>query len=48
MATLSDGTVVHASRIEIGGDLHDQLDKNGLKVVNRWVKKEATKKERLR
>lgn len=38
MAELSNGRIVHAKRIDVGGDLHDRLGKD-LKVVNRWIKK---------
>lgn len=34
---LSDGRVVHAQRVKVGGDLHDQLDKDGLKVASRNI-----------
>lgn len=37
LAQLSDGRTVHASRIDLGGDLHEKLGKK-LKVVNRWQK----------
>lgn len=44
MATLSDGRVVHVSRIDQGGDLHDQIGEK-LKVTNRWIKKDQIKKK---
>jgi hypothetical protein len=47
MALLSDGRIVHSKRIDIGGDLHDQLDPKGLKVVNRFIKDEPLEKNRV-
>lgn len=38
MATLSNGRIVHASRLDAGGDLHDKIGES-LKVVNRWIKR---------
>lgn len=45
MVTLSDGRHVHASRLEIGGDLREKLG-DDLKIVNRWWKQQ--KKTRAR
>lgn len=46
MAELTDGRVVHVSRIEKGGDLHDKIGSD-LKVKNRWIKKsDRSKSER--
>lgn len=45
MAKLSDGRVVHVSRIEMGGDLHDQIG-DDLKIVNRWKKKNLLEKKK--
>lgn len=42
---LSDGRVVHASRIRIGGDLHDQLG-DDLKVVHRNISAEMREQMR--
>lgn len=47
MATLSDGRIVRASRIDIGGDLHDSLGAD-LKVINRWIRKPPAKKTTAR
>jgi hypothetical protein len=43
MAELTNGRVVHVSRIEQNGDIHDQLGEN-LKVKNRWRKPLGGKK----
>lgn len=45
MATLSDGRVVHVSRIDVGGDLHEEIG-DSLKVVNRWLKKDMLDKKK--
>lgn len=37
MVTLSNGHIVARQRIELDGDLHDQLG-DDLKVVKRWIK----------
>jgi hypothetical protein len=37
VAELSDGRVVAAKRLDIGGDLREQIG-DDLKVVNRWIK----------
>ena len=46
MAELSNGRIVAAKRIDVGGDLHEELGED-LKVVNRWVKKNQLKKDEL-
>jgi hypothetical protein len=38
MARLSNGHLVHATRIDPGGDLHDKLG-DDLKVIDRWIKR---------
>jgi hypothetical protein len=43
MAELDDGHIVHVSRVDIGGDLHDKV-----RVKNRWIKPEAKKKTKAR
>ena len=45
LALLSNGRVVQSKRIDIGGDLHDELHPYGLKVVNRYIKKERVEKD---
>lgn len=40
MVELTDGRIVHARRVDIGNDVYQQLGKNGLKVKNRWIKKD--------
>lgn len=47
MATLTDGRVVHVSRIDVGGDLHDKIGPE-LQVKNRWIKKNQLKKKARR
>lgn len=42
MATLSNGRIVHADRIRVGGDLHNFLG-DDLKVVNLWIKENQIK-----
>lgn len=42
MVKLSDGRVVHANRVEIGGDLREMLGDN-LKVTERFVTSEMRK-----
>lgn len=32
---LSDGREVHRNRVEIGGDLHDEIHEFGLKIISR-------------
>jgi hypothetical protein len=36
LVTLSDGHTVHASRVAIGGDLHDSIG-DKLKVIHRFI-----------
>ena len=40
MARLSNGRIVHVKRIDPGGDLYDSIGKGGLKIVDRWIKKD--------
>jgi hypothetical protein len=44
MVTLSDGRIVHAERVDQGGDLHDEIG-DDLKVANRWIKKNDKEKK---
>jgi hypothetical protein len=40
MATLSDGRVVHVSRIDrYDGDVRQEVEQGKVKVANRWIKK---------
>jgi hypothetical protein len=43
MVRLSNGRIVHAKRVDVGGDLHDALG-DDLKIVDRWIKKDQLKK----
>jgi len=48
MATLSDGRIVHVSRIDKdSGDVRQQVQKGEVKVANRWLIR-PTKKKRGR
>ncbi len=37
LVRLSNGRSVHAARVKTGGDLHDELGKDGLRVVSRNI-----------
>lgn len=39
MVELTDGRIVHANRVALGGDLHNQIG-DSLRVKNRWLKGE--------
>jgi hypothetical protein len=49
LVTLSDGTTVHADRIDsFNGDVRARIDDGEVKVVNRWIKKPDPKKKARR
>lgn len=44
MAELSDGRLVHVSRIDpYDGDVRKEIESGAVKVVNRWIKKKREK-----
>jgi hypothetical protein len=47
MARLSDGRVVHVSRLDVGGDLHDQIG-DELNVLTRYITPEMRKQAEKR
>lgn len=49
MAVLSDGRVVHVSRIDsFTGDIRKEIEAGVVKVKNRWIKKRAPAKTKAR
>lgn len=46
MATLSDGTTVHTSRIDDpNGDVRARIEAGEVRVANRWIPKPAPKRK---
>lgn len=45
MVELTNGRVVHSKRVDLGGDLHEELGET-LKVKNRWIKPDLLKKNK--
>jgi hypothetical protein len=49
MAELSDGRVVHVSRIDRhDGDIRQQIQQGTVKIMNRWIKKRPDPKTKAR
>lgn len=49
MAELSDGRIVHVSRIDSStGDIHQEIMAGRVRVANRWIKKAAEPKRKAR
>jgi len=49
MAELSDGRIVHVSRIDsTTGDIRQQIERGLVKVKNRWIKNKPEPKKKAR